>query len=138
MMLRRLLKFCIAFAFLAISLIAPGCAQQSSPPVTRVVTEADVQKQIRAEVSDALCASDQQCKTLAVGQKDCGGPEYWLAWSTQQSKAESLQARAAELAALQRQRNEATGTRSNCRYMPDPGAMCVVSRCVLKTSNNAN
>ena len=142
MMLRRLSKFCTVFAFLAIGLIAPGCAQQPPPAasvnVSAVATEADLQKQIRAEVGDAKCAADQQCKTLAVGQKDCGGPEYWLAWSSQQSKAEALQARSAELAVLQRQRNEASGARSNCRYIPDPGAMCIASRCVLKTPNNAN
>jgi hypothetical protein len=134
MMLRPIFKFCTAFVVLATGVVLPGCAQ----PLPEPATEAQLLGFVRTEVGDALCESDQQCKTLAVGQKDCGGPEYWLAWSTARSNAKVLQAKSAELAALQRRRNEASGTRSNCRYMPDPGAICVAARCVLKTSNNAN
>ena len=127
-------KFCIVFAFLALGQALPGCAQPPPEPAT----EAKVLALIRAEVGDAMCESDQQCKTLAVGEKDCGGPEYWLAWSTALGNAKVLQAKSMELAALQRRRNEASGARSNCRYMPDPGAICQAKRCALKTSNNAN
>ena len=134
MMLRRMPKFCIAFAFLALGQALPGCAQ----PLPEPATEAKVLALIRAEVGDALCESDQQCNTLAVGEKDCGGPEYWLAWSTARSNSKLLQTKSAELVVLQRRRNEASGARSNCRYMPDPGAICQAKRCVLKTSNNAN
>lgn len=134
MMLRRMPKFCIALGILALGQALPGCAQ----PLPEPATEAKVLALIRAEVGDALCESDQQCKTLAVGEKDCGGPEYWLAWSTKLSQGETLKARATELAGMQRRRNEASGSRSNCRFMPDPGAICVAKRCVLKTSNNAN
>jgi hypothetical protein len=134
MMLRLIVKFCTVIVLLATGLVIPACAQ----PLPEPATEAQLSGAIRTEVGDAPCDSDQQCKTLAVGEKDCGGPEYWLAWSTARSNAKVLQAKSAELAALQRRRNEASGARSNCRYMPDPGAMCVAARCVLKTSNNAN
>lgn len=118
-------------------LVLPGCAQPP-PEAPSAVTEAALLKQIRAEIGDAPCESDLQCKTLAIGEKDCGGPEYWLAWSTARGDAKVLQAKSLELAALQRRRNEASGARSNCRYMPDPGSMCPASRCVLKTPSNAN
>lgn len=134
MLLRRMQKFCIVFVFLALGQGLPGCAQPPPEPAT----EAKLLALIRAEVGDAQCESDQQCRTLAVGEKDCGGPEYWLAWSTKQSQGETLKARSIELAGMQRRRNEASGIRSNCRYMPDPGAVCLVKRCELKTSNNAN
>jgi hypothetical protein len=134
MIVRSLSKFCTAVVVLATGVVLPGCAQ----PLPEPTTESQLLGSIRAEVGDALCESDQQCKTWAVGEKDCGGPEYWLAWSTARSNLKVLQAKSADLAALQRRRNEASGARSNCRHMPDPGAICTASRCVLKTSNNAN
>ncbi len=137
MMLRRLSKFCTTCVFLAMGLVLPGCAQPRPEPAS-AATEAGLLSQIRAEIGDAPCESDQQCKALAVGEKDCGGPEYWLAWSTARGNAKVLQAKTSELAALQRRRNEASGARSNCRYMGDPGSMCMASRCVLKTPNTAN
>ena len=134
MIVRRMPKLCIAIALALLGQALPGCAQSAPEPAT----EAKVLALIRAEVGDAQCESDQQCKTLAVGEKDCGGPEYWLAWSTARSSGKLLQAKSEELVVLQLRRNEASGVRSNCRYMPDPGATCQVKRCVLKTSNNAN
>ena len=134
MMLRRMPKFCTLFAFLAMGHTLPGCAQPPPGPAT----EAELVQLIRGEIGEAPCDSDQQCKSLAVGHKDCGGPEYWLAWSAKQSKADKLESKASELAGLQRRRNEASGARSNCRYMPDPGAVCLAQRCILKSTNNAN
>ena len=134
MMLRRMLKFCTMFALLALSAALPGCAQPSPSPAT----EAQLGQMIRAEIGDAQCESDQQCRTLSFGEKDCGGPQHWLAWSISSGNAKVLEAKSAELVLLQRRRNEATGARSNCRYIPDPGAICQAKRCVLKTSNNAN
>lgn len=134
MILRRMLKFCTMFALLALSAALPGCAQ----PSPSLATEAQLGQMIRAEIGDAQCESDQQCRTLAFGEKDCGGPQYWLAWSTSTGNAKMLEAKSADLVLLQRKRNEVSGARSNCRYTPDPGAICQAKRCVLKTINNAN
>ena len=134
MILRSMSKFCTAVFFLATAVVLPGCAQSLPEPAN----EAQLVAAIRLDVGDAPCDSDQQCKTLAMGEKDCGGPEYWLAWSTTRSNAKVLQAKSTELAALQQRRNEASGARSNCRFMGDPGSMCVAKRCVLKTPNTAN
>ena len=134
MILRSMSKFCTAGFFLATVLVLPSCAQ----PLPEPATEAQLVGAIRLEVGDAPCDTDQQCKTLAVGEKDCGGPEYWMAWSTIRGNAKVLEARSAELKLFQRRRNEASGARSNCRYMPDPGAICQVKRCVLNTSSIAN
>jgi len=75
-------------------------------------------------VGDAACDDDSQCKTLAMGAKACGGPEYYLAWSTKRTDAVALrQATERELTA---QRNMLAGPRmnSNCVFVTDPGAYC--------------
>lgn len=104
--------------------------------------EAALVARIRAEVGDARCSADSQCRTLAIGAKACGGPESWLAWSTTAApgaagRAERLQTWSTELATLQRQRQQASGMVSNCQYNADPGAVCQAQRCVLQTPRQA-
>jgi hypothetical protein len=107
-------------------------------PSTGLEAEAALAALISKEVGQAPCDNDSQCKTLPMGEKDCGGPEYWLPWSTQLGRPEQLRQWSTELAAAQRRRYLSTGERSNCRYNPDPGAICVAKRCVLKTADKAS
>lgn len=96
-------------------------------------TEAALMERIRGEIGEARCHSDAQCHTLAVGEKACGGPVSYLAWSGTAARGRKLEAWAAELATLQRQRAAASGLMSNCQFQPDPGAACVQQRCVLRS-----
>ena len=93
--------------------------------------EAALLARIQAGVGEANCSSDAQCRTLPIGEKACGGPERWMAWSTTSPKADQLPGWATELAALARQRNQRSGMLSNCQYMPDPGAVCRAQHCVM-------
>lgn len=107
-------------------------------PGAMPTAEATLLAHIRAEVGDAPCSTDKQCRTLAVGAKACGGPEFWLPWSTTAvpgaaGRAERLQAWSAELGKLQTQRQQASGMVSNCQYNADPGAVCQAQHCVLQT-----
>jgi len=100
--------------------------------------EAALLARLRQEIGDAPCSADTQCRSLAVGHKACGGPQQWWAWSTTTARGERLQAWADELAALQKQRDEASGRMSNCQYVADPGAVCQARRCVLRSSAAAS
>ena len=90
-----------------------------------------------AEIGAAPCDADSQCKTLAVGEKACGGPERWLAWSSTTSRADRLLALAGESVALARQRQAVSGMLSDCRYNADPGAQCQQGVCTLRSSSGA-
>ena len=124
--------------------LSSGCMAQLPPPspgAPATALQADLRAEaallarINVEIGDARCTSDAQCRTLPIGEKACGGPEYWLAWSTTTGRADLLQRRAEELAALQRQRNERSGIQSTCQYSADPGAICQAQRCVLRTQD---
>jgi hypothetical protein len=112
-----------------------GCQAQpfEASAASAADAEAALLARIRGEIGAARCDSDAQCRTLAIGEKACGGPEQWLAWSVTTGRAERLQAWAAELAALQRQRQQAAGMMSNCAYNADPGALCQAQRCVARS-----
>jgi hypothetical protein len=96
-----------------------------------------VLSRIRAEIGAARCDSTAQCRTLAIGEKACGGPEAWLAWSTASSDAARLAALSAESVAQARQDNARSGMASDCRYNADPGAQCVAGACRLRSPNLA-
>src|SRR5947207_15997329 len=80
-------------------------------------------------VGDAACSSDGQCRTIGVGAKACGGPQAYLAWSTQRTDENALRAAVERDAAAQRKEAEARGMVSNCAVTIDPGATCAGGVC---------
>jgi hypothetical protein len=120
-----------------LSLVA-GC--QAQPPAQNAGSEGGQQAEaallvrIRGEIGEARCDSDAQCRTLALGEKACGGPAGYLAWSGSDARGKKLEAWSAELATLQRKRAAASGMMSNCQFLPDPGAVCEQHRCTLRTT----
>lgn len=123
--------------------VASGCQSQAAPgvagpPSADMPTEKVLIDRIHTEIGQASCDTDTQCRTLAVGEKSCGGPQAWFPLSTRDSDEAALRQLAAQLAALQRERYARSGEMSNCLYQPDPGAICVTQRCVLRAPNTAN
>ena len=113
-------------------LLLSACqAQPAAAPTPAAGDEAALLARIKAGIGDAPCSSDTQCRSLGVGEKACGGPEQWWAWSTNSPQAAQLPALAEKLTALAKQRNARSGMASNCLYQPDPGAVCQARRCVL-------
>ncbi len=114
----------------ALMLLLSACqAQPAAAPAAG--DEAALLARIKVGIGDATCSSDAQCRSLAVGEKACGGPEQWWAWSTNSPQAAQLPAWAEKLTTLAKQRNATSGMVGNCRYQPDPGAVCQAQRCVL-------
>ncbi len=111
----------------------PGAASAPAGAAAQADAEASLLARIRAEVGEARCSSDAQCRTLPVGEKACGGPEARLPYSTGTARVDQLKAWTTELNKLARQRVERSGMMSNCLYVADPGAVCVAQRCVLAT-----
>lgn len=116
-----------------LALLLGACHAQPTLPDTRArrATEAGLRERILEAVGPAACVADADCRTLPMGAKSCGGPASWLAWSARQTDGAQLQAWSVELAARQRQRQEAAGIASTCSVVPDPGAACHAGRCVL-------
>lgn len=113
-----------------------ACAAPPAPPTVLAApaaASAELLRQIQAEVGDAACNSDAQCRTLAIGAKPCGGPESYLAWSTQRSRADKLERLAADYRQQREAENQRDGRLSNCLFVTDPGAQCKASRCQLGT-----
>jgi hypothetical protein len=111
-----------------------ACAAPPAPTTVLaapVAASADLLRQIQTEIGDAACNSDAQCRTLAIGAKPCGGPESYLAWSTQRGRADRLERLATDYRQQREAENQREGRLSNCLFVIDPGAQCKASRCQL-------
>lgn len=116
---------------LAASLLQAACA--APPPNKPPPNNNDgrgLYQQIRDEIGDATCSANDQCKTIAVGHKSCGGPDTYLAWSTKDSDGKTLRGLVEAYNEKQRKEDERPGRVSNCMLVTDPGARCEAGRCV--------
>ena len=127
-----LARLCGALLFAAAGSACSGVS--NSAPAT---PPAGLLQQLRAEIGDAACDSAQQCKTVAVGHKACGGPENYLAWSSKSSDGAKIRQLAEAQRAQRKAENEASGMVSTCSAVMDPGATCSAGRCVNGGANAA-
>lgn len=86
---------------------------------------------LKALVGEAACSSNDQCHTIAWGAKACGGPQRWVAWSSQQTDEAQLKALAERHAQAEQEDNRRSGRVSTCSIVADQGARCEAQRCVL-------
>ena len=80
--------------------------------------------QIAELIGDAACDGAGECHTVGIGDKPCGGPAAYLAWSSGVTRPDALAALASRHREARRLQNERSGMRSNCAVTPDPGAVC--------------
>lgn len=114
---------CVAYAASAVRAAKPKAAAPAPA--------GDTLAEIHALIGDAACTDASQCHTLALGARACGGPQAYVAWSSARTDGAAL----AALAARYRQEREAaiaaSGEMSDCRFLPDPGAVCRAGTCRL-------
>ena len=107
----------------AAAVLAPGPGQAGASVRTGDNGQPTL-AQIMSLIGDAPCDTAEQCHTVGIGDKPCGGPEAYLAWSSAVTKADALGALAARHRDARRIQNERSSLRSNCAVTPDPGAVC--------------
>lgn len=98
----------------------------TAAPAAAVVPASSAQtlEALRATIGGAPCSSDAQCHSVGVGARPCGGPESYLSWSDQTADPLRVAQLAARYAQARRAENEGTGIVGDCRFKPDPGAVC--------------
>ena len=107
-------------------------AQQTPPSRTAPANGAgDTLARIRALAATPSCASDAQCHTLALGARACGGPDSYLPWSSEKTAQAEIEALGERYKEERRAANAASGARSTCQFLMDPGAVCRAGTCQL-------
>jgi hypothetical protein len=104
-------------------------AGHESPSAPGSATLSDIRKLI----GSASCTDSTQCHSLPIGARGCGGPEFYLAWSSMNNQGDQLRALAQRYKAEREAQNMASGRVSDCRFAVDPGATCSAGTCQLRT-----
>lgn len=119
----------------------------AAPAAPAAADGAQLMSRLRALAGQGGCTDTAQCHTVAVGAKACGGPEAYLPWSgADPATAPQVAALAAQFTAARRALNQAApAMASDCRLVPDPGALCVkaapaaaAGKCVLRPSGTGD
>lgn len=113
-------------------LMLTACASARPPADTPHGAQA-LWQQIQSANSKLGCDSDDQCHSIGVGAKACGGPENYIAWSSKSSDGAQLKALVQQHAAARRADDTQQGVMSTCMAVSDPGASCRAGQCVVNT-----
>ncbi|MBU1620471.1 MAG: hypothetical protein KJ556_06545 [Gammaproteobacteria bacterium] len=92
-------------------------------------------EQIRQLIGDAKASDPSQCRVLALGHKACGGPEAYVAYSTEQTDEAELLKLAEQYKNAQQTMQKQERMYSDCAIVPEPKVGWVNGYCVLGADN---
>lgn len=129
------MKYLIGSAALLV-LVGCGGPEEEPLPTPPVEVEeiqarmAGLDQQIRSMIGMAYADNLEQCRLAEVGHRPCGGPQYYMAYSTTALDEDALLELIAEHRALQtkfQQENDIVGT---CEVLPRPQLTLQGGRCI--------
>ncbi|WP_295992836.1 hypothetical protein [Rugamonas sp.] len=125
-MLTLLPLLAAAVACAASSSATPDAAPDAAPQPQALL------QQIHELIGTPACTASSECKSLAVGAKACGGPDYYLPWSNVHTAPAELADAAERYRQARRAQVIARHEMSTCNITADPGAYCKAGQCVLR------
>lgn len=87
-------------------------------------------------VGEAKAETAKQCRLLALGQKACGGPESYLAFSITETDEKLLKQHASIYKQLQRQMQAQSGLLSDCAVVAEARLEWSAGRCRLSGASS--
>lgn len=93
--------------------------------------------EIKAVIGKAEADQPAQCKIVGVGQKPCGGPATYLAYSTRDLDETAFLAQVAAYNELAKAINQRTGMMSDCAIVPVPQVSLVAGVCKIGAGADA-
>ncbi|MEW6055736.1 MAG: hypothetical protein AB1540_03905 [Bdellovibrionota bacterium] len=91
-------------------------------------------QEIKNQISNKACSNDSQCRSIAFGEKSCGGPDSYLVYSTQQTDASQVESKVALYNRVDKRWDEVRGGVSDCRFIEEPRVECMASACAGTTN----
>jgi hypothetical protein len=123
------------------SLLVLGCgrpSEQDSVPVPVGARSIQPLEEVRAEVDRAIgearASTLAQCALIGVGERPCGGPRSYRAYSSAETDSADLAALVAAYNRLEHERNVEMGLVSTCEVLPRPSVELAGGRCVTQST----
>lgn len=129
------MKYLITGATLALLVGCNGPSEeplQSEPVAVEdpQVQMAGLDQQIRSMIGMAYADSLEQCRLAEVGHRPCGGPQYYMAYSTSTVDENVLEKLIAEHRKLQISYQEQHDVVGTCEVIPRPVLALEGGRCI--------
>ena len=105
------------------SIADPNDPEQLKSKISELANE------VQILIGEAKCTDNNQCSAIAMGNKACGGPSFYLPYSTLNTDTNALEQLAKEHRDLSSQYNKVTGMMSDCAFVTAPPVACVNERC---------
>ncbi len=115
-------------------LVAPAAAATTAMQWRQLLQQEKAE--IIRLVGEAKAENAKQCRMLALGQKACGGPESYLAYSITATDEKLLKQHASRYKQLQQQMQAQSGLLSNCAVVPEARLEWSDGRCTLSGANS--
>ena len=93
-----------------------------------------MEEQIELLIGAATCEADNECRSVPVGAKPCGGPWTYQIYSTRATDSKKLLERVAAHRTLNVELNRRYGWTSDCRVVSEPAVSCREGRCAQGTA----
>ena len=117
----------MSFIGLSVCISTANCSNidKSAPqPLTTKQEMKQIQTEIKQLIGAAICTDNNQCKSLAIGAKACGGPVSYLAYSTLKTNVDKLTSLGVRLKGLHQRYNKEEGIMSDCMMVMPPAIAC--------------
>jgi len=93
--------------------------------------------EIKALIGAAAADQSNQCKVVGVGQKACGGPAFYLPYSTKDVDEALLLSKIDAYNQLAKAHNQRSGMMSDCAIVPVPQVALVGGFCKIGAGADA-
>jgi hypothetical protein len=110
------------------------CAPFILPEEKLAARLVELKTQIQALTNDKSCSDNSQCRSIAMGNKACGGPEGYQIYSTKNTNPVALTVLVSEYNRVDKQLDAILRQPSDCRYITQPVLSCVNNQCTATTS----
>ena len=88
--------------------------------------------EIHLLIGQASCTSDDQCAAVAMGNKSCGGPAFYLPYSKLNTDTKNVLSLAKEHRELSQKYNHLLGLMSDCAMVTEPPVACTNDKCQIQ------
>jgi hypothetical protein len=93
-----------------------------------------LRQEILQLIGNAPCANLVHCRALALGNRPCGGPAEYLAYSSFTNNRELIEAKAFEYTFLYEELQRGEQAVGACAVLPQPRLQCVDRRCRIENA----
>ena len=119
-------------AFLGLTLFIACSKEATLTPVDDDQKLAQLSKEIEEFAKNKACSGGDNCKTMAMGSKPCGGPTSYIIYSLSKTDEKQLSDKVKQYTDFEKELNTKYNRISDCSLLIPPIVDCLNGTCASK------